>query len=111
SKDPQGALYLGRFADPMYFLLKPIGWSPGQDQQQYAAVQAPAGFVSDLASIPRAFWSLLRPDGDYAYAAILHDYLYWEQSRSRQDSDMVLKLGMQDFSVKESAIEAIYEAV
>ena len=36
----------------------------------------PAGFVTDLASIPRLLWPLLPPQGRYAKAAILHDWLY-----------------------------------
>src|ERR1700722_10368584 len=111
TREPVGALYLGRFADPMYFLTQPIAWKPGAGQSQYATVNVPAGFVSDLASIPRVFWSLLRPDGNYAYAAILHDYLYWTQTRSRPDSDMILKLGMEDFSVDSRVVSTIYEAV
>ena len=77
---PVGALYVGRFADPVYFLRESIGWKPNPPQQTaYEPVQVPVGFVTDFASIPRLFWSLLRPDGLYAYAAIIHDYLYWEQ--------------------------------
>lgn len=113
SRHPDGALYLGRFADknPIYFLSQTIGWKPNPGQERYEEVMAPVGFVTDLASIPRIFWSLLRPDGNYAYAAIVHDYLYWTQTRSREDSDMILKLGMQDFNVKRSVIATIYEAV
>ncbi|ECG8634089.1 DUF1353 domain-containing protein, partial [Salmonella enterica subsp. salamae] len=39
-------------------------------------IEVPAGFVTDLATIPRIFWSLMPPDGKYAKAAIIHDYLY-----------------------------------
>ena len=71
----------------------------------------PVGFVTDLASIPQLFWSMLRPDGEYAYAAIVHDYLYWFQTRSREESDMILKLGMEDFFIDRLTIEAIYRSV
>jgi hypothetical protein len=71
----------------------------------------PTGFVTDFASIPRVFWSALRPDGLYTYAAIVHDYLYWTQTRSRQASDMILKFGMEDFAVGTITVEAIYHAV
>lgn len=39
-------------------------------------IRVPAGFETDLASIPRLFWPLLPPQGRYAKAAILHDWLY-----------------------------------
>jgi hypothetical protein len=107
-----GALKLSRFKDPIYFLLEPISWvntpsKPGLPQQ----VIAPKGFVTDLASIPRIFWSLLRPDGDYAYAAIIHDYLYWEQHLARDQSDEILRAAMEDFHIQTPTVFAIYEAV
>jgi hypothetical protein len=40
-----------------------------------AEVTVPVGFLSDGASIPRPFWSILPPWGWYSRAAVLHDYL------------------------------------
>lgn len=37
--------------------------------------EVPAGFKTDLASVPRIAWYLFPPSGDYAAAAALHDYL------------------------------------
>src|SRR5215216_1525948 len=85
-----GALHIGRFADPMYFLLKPITWKPNPGQEAFQAVSVPEGFVTDFASIPRIFWSALRPDGLYTYPAIVHDYLYWEQNVPKDVADSVL---------------------
>jgi hypothetical protein len=111
-RDEQGALFLGRFKDPMYYLTKSISWIPNNDQVgHYARVDVPVGFVTDLASIPQIFWSLLKPDGEYAYSAIVHDYLYWTQTTTRETADQVLKLGMQDFSINSATIFAIYTAV
>ncbi|WP_316171111.1 DUF1353 domain-containing protein [Bradyrhizobium sp. SZCCHNRI1058] len=105
-------LYLGRFRDPMYFLTAPISWKPNPDQVGKAQpVEAPAGFVTDLASVPPVFFSLLRPDDDYAYAAILHDYLYWTQGRPKAEADLVIKYAMEDFSVAAWKKETIYRAV
>ena len=39
-------------------------------------ITVPAGFVTDFASIPRAFWTILPPTGKYGKAAVIHDYLY-----------------------------------
>lgn len=109
---PVGPLYIGRFADPVYFLRENIGWKPNSPQQStYDPVQVPVGFVTDFASIPRIFWSALRPDGLYAYAAIIHDYLYWEQFLPRKRCDEILKLCMQDFNVNAVSVWAIYAAV
>lgn len=38
----------------------------------------PAGFATDLASVPRLFWRLFPRDGDYRKAAVVHDYLVRE---------------------------------
>jgi len=109
---PTSPLFFGKFVDHIYFLLKPIGWKPNPDQVgKYAAVSAPTGFVTDLASIPRVFWSLLPPDGNYAYAAIVHDYLYWTQERPKEEADQILKFTMQDFKINSATIAAIYEGV
>jgi Protein of unknown function (DUF1353) len=106
-------LWLGRFLDPWYFLLKPIAWRPSPEQAgTFEAVEVPAGFVTDLASIPWPLWSTgLRPDGQYAYAAIVHDYLYWTQTRGRAVADQILKFGMQDLRVNNITINAIYSGV
>jgi hypothetical protein len=110
-KAPGGLLQVSRFKQPIYFLTKPIKWTPNANQQQFAAVDVPVGFVTDFASIPRVFWSLLPTDGEYAYAAVIHDYLYWTQTRPRDFSDQIFKLVMQDFKIRPLTIEVIYRAV
>lgn len=105
-------LRVGRFRDPMYFLLSPISWIPSLNEpQSLKPVTVPTGFVTDFASIPRIFWSALRPDGEYAFAAVIHDYLYWIQDRSRDEADAILRLAMQDLKVESLTVNAIYEAV
>lgn len=111
SKAPGGMLRISRFREPIYFLTAPISWTPNPGQEAYGAVTVPAGFVTDFASIPRAFWSALRPDGEYAYAAVVHDYLYWTQTRSREEADDILKIAMEDFKVGSVKVGAIYTAV
>jgi hypothetical protein len=111
-KDVSGALLLRRFKDPMYVLAEPISWKPSADsQEQLPRVEVPKGFVTDLASIPRVFWSLLRPDGEYVYPAIIHDYLYWTQVTSREDADLIFRLAMKDFNIDTVTALTIYKAV
>lgn len=40
------------------------------------SILVPAGFVTDLTSIPRWCWTLLPPDGPWVKAALVHDFLY-----------------------------------
>lgn len=105
-----GALHMGRFRDRIYYLDKEINWSPGPGQNAPAVV-VPAGFVTDLASIPRVFWSMLPTDGAYTFPAIIHDYLYWTQKHPRETADSVFQYGMDDMKVSSAIALAIYTAV
>jgi hypothetical protein len=53
-------------------------------------IVVPAGFVTDFAR-PRAIWSVLPPTGRYQQAAIVHDFLYWDQGCSREQADALLR--------------------
>lgn len=45
------------------------------------AIRVPVGFRTDFASIPRwAWWLIGHPAGEYAQAAVLHDWLYSENA-------------------------------
>lgn len=111
-RSPTNALKVSRFADSIYFLLEPIGWTPDDPSQTtLKRVEVPKGFITDFASIPAIFWSILPPDGRYVYSAIIHDYLYWTQTTSREDADEILRIGMEEFDVNRSARFAIYHAV
>lgn len=86
-------------------------WSPNAGQT-FKAVYVPEGFVTDLASIPQGAWSLgLRPEGRYAYAALVHDYLYWTQepARSREEADKIFLYAMEDWKVPVGEREAFYK--
>lgn len=71
----------------------------------------PRGFVTDLTSIPPAFWSLLPRDGNYVSAAIVHDYLYWDQRCTRAQADIILRNEMVEFGVDKKKVWSIYTAV
>ena len=106
-------LRIGRFKDRTYFLLREVWWEPKPSSQAASLkrVTAPTGFVTDFASIPREFWSFLAPDEDYAYAAVIHDYLYWDQRLPRETADQILKLAMEELEVPRLTVAAIYTAV
>lgn len=104
---------LSPFVDSDYwYLLKKIGWKPDvPTTSPLSSVTVPKGFVTDFASVPKVFFSALPPIGRYTYAAILHDYLYWEQTCERAEADTVLKLCMQEMKVPSAKVLAIYNAV
>ena len=54
------------------------------------SITVPAGFITDLASIPKALhWWEGKTDASMA-PAILHDYLYWYQPCSKDEADAVM---------------------
>lgn len=59
-------------------------------------VSIPAGFVTDFASVPQIFWNIIPPIGDYAKAAVLHDYLYRFHVFARAQCDAYLLDGMKE---------------
>lgn len=111
NKDLQGAFRLQRFKDPMYILLDSIRWSAPGNKCCPAPVEVPRGFVTDFASVPRAFWSLFRADGDYAYAATLHDFLYWQQNRTKAEADSIFRYAMDDLKISDAKSYVLYKAV
>ena len=50
-------------------------------------ISVPAGFVTDFASIPWLFWTILPAWGKYGKAAVLHDYLYQGMYMTRKQAD------------------------
>jgi len=44
-------------------------------------IEIPKGFEWDLSTVPRFFWSILAPDGDFELAYIIHDYLWIEKEK------------------------------
>ena len=80
-------------------------------EKQYQAVTVPQYFVTDLASIPPVFYEYLTPTGPYAYAAVIHDYLYWTQTRPKEEADDILLAIMKEFGVRADQAWSIHTAV
>ena len=55
--------------------LKGVGVKVKRDTNKTETITVPTGFVTDLASVPRAMWWAIAPL-DVARAAIIHDLLY-----------------------------------
>jgi hypothetical protein len=102
------------FAEMDHFIVyKPIHWTPpaGADASLPRAISVPTGFVTDLASIPPIFWWAIRPTGRHGHAAILHDWLYWEQGVSRAVADRVFEVAMAELDVDRAVRKAMWAAV
>lgn len=53
----------------------------------YGTITVPTGFCTDGASVPRVFWNIFDPFGEYFPAALIHDYLYSKKSNGHFDVD------------------------
>ena len=78
-------------------------------------VEVPAGYPTDLASVPRAVWSLFSKTGKIARASVVHDYLY-ETAKTRTEAvrasfDRVFRNAMKDDGVAWVGRNIVYRAV
>jgi hypothetical protein len=74
-------------------------------------IVVPAGFVTDFASTPRAIWAVLPPFGTYQLAAVVHDFLYWDQGCTREQADALLRVAMAESRVEPWKRDLIWDAV
>ena len=76
-------------------------------------IEVPAGTETDGASVPRAFWTILEPFGEYFGAAVIHDFLYSPANHEfdRWESDIIFKEAMFNAGVPWQKREIIYHAV
>jgi hypothetical protein len=75
------------------------------------AINVPIGFMTDFASVPRIFWIFLPQWGKYGNAAVIHDYCYWDQTRTRRESDDIFYEAMGVLGVSSVTRHLMYWAV
>lgn len=101
-----------------------IKYQVGDDPTEIITV--PAGFVTDLTSVPRLVWSFYPPDGPWVKAAVIHDFLYYTKGTgewhgrvginrptpyTRKEADDILKEGMADRGIGSWEQGVIWTAV
>lgn len=111
---------MSRFTEPLvvtprpdgrtWIVLSDFGYEVGEDGSG-DIIDVEIGFHTDFASIPRPLWMFLPRWGKYGNAAVIHDYLYWEQTRPRKESDDILMEGMVVLNVGVIKRHLIYFAV
>lgn len=93
-----------------WIILSDFGYEVGEEGSE-DIVNVPIGFHTDFASIPRLLWAFLPRWGKYGNAAVIHDYLYWHQPRTRREADDIFLEGMEVLEVPKWKRKAIYFAV
>jgi hypothetical protein len=71
----------------------------------------PACFVTDFASVPQLAQSVLPQLGPHSMAAVLHDFLYWDQSCTREQADLLFYEAMTEYGVTRWRRSIAYWAV
>ncbi len=72
----------------LFRLTEPFEYHIG-DYPSQQVIKVPAGFETDLASIPWLLWGVFPPDGVYTKAAVIHDFLYSKAYVSRDQADHI----------------------
>lgn len=98
------------FGDNKFWVtVEPLEYTIGSTTDR---IVVPKGFVTDFASIPQSLWSFgLSPHGQYSRAAVIHDYLYWAQTCTREQSDRLLLIAMKESEVGSFDELAVYQGV
>jgi len=75
-------------------LVKPLIYRAGE-----STFLVPAGFATDLASIPRPLRPLFPVHGKHTRAAVVHDWLYQGGIVDRETADAIFSLAMRESGV------------
>ncbi|MFQ5792961.1 MAG: DUF1353 domain-containing protein, partial [Acidobacteriota bacterium] len=93
-----------------WVVMRPFGYEVGAEGSD-DVIEVPVGFQTDFASIPRVFWIFLPKWGTYGNASVIHDWLYWEQSRLRSKADAIFREAMGVLGVRAAVRQVMYWAV
>ena len=93
-----------------WIILHDFGYEIGEEGSG-DIINVPIGTYTDFASIPRPLWAVFPRWGKYGNAAVIHDWMYWNQSRSRKEADDIFLEGMVVLEVGYIQRYAIYLAV
>lgn len=79
-------------------------------------IDVPPKFMTDYASTPRFLWWFIKPWGNHGMAAVIHDWLYWEQKLNgkvldRKVADEIFHRCMLDSRVRSFKARLMYLAV
>lgn len=100
-------------------LYKPLSYDIGYKGSDRKVV-VPAGYLTDGASVPRLFWTVVSPQGRHGAAAIIHDYLCEyltiydrsvPSSITRKEADEIFKEALVNTGISRPLVYAMFGAV
>lgn len=81
------------------------------DNEQGEKITVPEGYITDFASVPRVFWSVIPPVGKYTKACIIHDYMYDNAIKTKKEADLIFYDAMKVLKVPKWKRLTMYYAV
>lgn len=95
----------------LFSLIEPFEYHVGQYPSRETII-VPEGFITDFASVPRIFWSIISPIDKHAKAAVLHDFLYvYGGHMGRKRCDDIFLEAMTVLDVDEWRRQPMYRCV
>lgn len=92
-------------------LIYELGQSLGYQPRRGPAITVPAGYRTDLASIPARFQQRAPNESPAARPGVVHDYLYTSHGASRRDADRIFREALRDEGVPLGQRLAMWAAV
>ena len=93
-----------------WYLRDEFGYDVGREGSDNR-IDVPVGFLTDFASVPRPLWWLFPRWGRYGNAAVLHDFLYCDQTRPRRAADRIFLEAMNVLGVRWLTRSTLFTAV
>jgi hypothetical protein len=99
-------LVVRELEDNKWELVEPLVYEGNKDR-----FVVERGFITDFASVPKAFWNLVPPYGRYTKAAVVHDFFYRIKPISREDADGIFRRIMTELGVSWITRNIMYASV
>lgn len=74
-------------------------------------IKVPVGFITDCASVPRIFWTVISPVDRHAKAAVVHDYACGLKEYNRKEADLIFKEALKVLGVRKWKVYSMYYSV
>jgi len=71
----------------------------------------PENFITDFASVPRLFWSIISPVDKHGKAAVVHDRCYYYALYSRKRCDEIFREALEVLEVEPWKVWCMYKSV
>jgi hypothetical protein len=93
-----------------WVIVREFGYDVGEENSG-DHIGVAIGFKTDFATVPRPFWAILPKWGRYGNASVIHDWLYWTQTRPRPEADGIFLEAMGVLGVSSLVKRPMYWAV